>query len=412
MADYLAILPGFFMCLMLLLMLVMDITIPEMFDKQYEDFENIFALFNSLVIVCGIIFIVIDVRKNKGLKSDIKSFVPFLLFAACIIISTCVNGITEEAIHGVSYRNIGVIHMLAFMIVYMGVSSRISRESFCRNFITGFLGLSILVAAAAIYDRYITPIPAFQAKKELSAIFFNGNHYGYFMVMAIMTGVGCFIFAKTKMALFGAAAAIVNSFVLILNHSLGCILAVIVSIIIACVILGLRFKECRRRILYLIIGATIVLIAAIVFSTGVRQEILKLIADINAVVGGNAPGSTGHNRLKVWRLALEYIGEKPLLGHGCEGISMRMYSETAISNPHNEFLTYAAYYGIPAMIFYISGIFTTLIHGFSLDYNSYPGAIACLAVLGYAISSIFGVAMFYTTPFFFIFLGLSIKSYN
>ena len=37
------------------------------------------------------------------------------------------------------------------------------------------------------------------------------------------------------------------------------------------------------------------------------------------------------------------------------------------------------------------------------------GAAACMAAAGYFISSFVGVGMFYTVPFFFIFLGLSLK---
>ena len=44
-------------------------------------------------------------------------------------------------------------------------------------------------------------------KKELSAVFFNGNHYGYFILMAVLIGLGYYLFSsnRSKATLAGLA---------------------------------------------------------------------------------------------------------------------------------------------------------------------------------------------------------------
>jgi len=73
-------------------------------------------------------------------------------------------------------------------------------------------------------------------------------------------------------------------------------------------------------------------------------------------------------------------------------------------------LSYAAFYGIPAALFYTAGVLG-VIGSTAIDSSTnVPHKAACMAAAGYFISSFTGVGMFYTLPFFFIFLGLSSRS--
>ena len=94
-------------------------------------------------------------------------------------------------------------------------------------------------------------------------------------------------------------------------------------------------------------------------------------------------------------------------GYGCEGIADMMKGYTLTSSPHNEPLTYAAFFGIPAALLYCAAVLTSVIKGLKTNQCDDACRTAAFAALGYFVSSIFGVAMFYTAPFLFIFLGLS-----
>lgn len=127
-ADYLALMPGLLMCVMLLIVLILDIALPEMAEKQYQDFPNMFTVLDYLITACGLLYICI-VAKRRELRFE-KADALFAASALLIIVSTFVNGISEFTFDGAPYRFIGILNMLSFMLIYMGVPRSIKRESF------------------------------------------------------------------------------------------------------------------------------------------------------------------------------------------------------------------------------------------------------------------------------------------
>lgn len=408
MTDYLAFLPGILMCVMLVIVLILDIAVPGMKEKQYEDFPNIFTFMDYVIIVGGLLHIGIA-AKRKDLHFE-KTDILFVAFALLIFLSTLVNGFNFMTIDGVPYRYIGILNMFAFMLVYMGVTRAIKRESFGTYILTGYLISADLIGAAALYDLFSGSIAAFQGKKEISAIFFNGNHYGYFLLMAVLIGAAYYLFSENKLSVFGAASAALNLIVLAINHSLGSILAVIIVLIAAGIVIAVKDRSYGRKMTLLAAALLVSFVIALIVSPALRKEFTVLASDFGAVLSGTAEGSAGHRRLQMWNLTTGYISEKPLLGYGCEGIAFMLYKAMKVSAPHCEPLAYAAYYGIPAALLYIAGVIGVLFSNIRrTGINSVQQKAACMAAAGYFISSFVGVGMFYTLPFFFIFLGLSLK---
>lgn len=407
-ADYLALMPGLFMCFMLVLILILDISMPDMSEKQYEDFPNIFTVLDYAATVCGLVYIAVS-AKRKNLRFE-KSDALFAAFAALILLSTCVNGFNEMSVNGVPYRYIGIFNMFAFMLIYMGVTRSVKRDSFGDLIMVGYMAAADLIGLAAAADMITGNIEAFHGKKELSAVFFNGNHYGYFLLMAVLAGLGYYLFAERKKAVFGAVTAAFNMLLLIINHSLGSILALLAVVLVTGIIVIVKDKRFRKRFAVLAAAVIVVFISALLISPEIRKEFAGLAADMAAILNRTAEGSAGHRRLAMWRLTAAYISEKPILGYGCEGIALMLYKAMKVSNPHCEFLTYAAYYGIPAAALYAAGVLASIILCIRrTEKNGAHQKAACMAAAGYFISSFVGVGMFYTLPFLFIFLGLSLK---
>lgn len=119
--------------------------------------------------------------------------------------------------------------------------------------------------------------------------------------------------------------------------------------------------------------------------------------------------SAGTGRWGLWKNTLKYISERPVIGWGIEGIAERLELDSGGLNnrPHNEFLQYAAFFGIPAAVLYICGLAGVFIHSWKKRFEIGKYSVACLSVaFTYIFSSLFGNTMFYTAPFLFIFLGL------
>ena len=398
--------PGFLSCVSVAVILVLDVLPLDMSERQYVVFPLVYLAINITAALCGTVFIVVKLRMEK-IKKDAASFL-FAAFAVMILLSTAINGLTREAVHGIPYRNIGIFGMLLFLVVYYGVSAQITIDALREKIILVYMAVADLVGLSALWDRYIIEIPAYHAKKELSAVFFNGNHYGYFLLMAVLLGLGWYMYGEDKKLYFGIATMILNIFLLMINHSMGCILS-LVAVMVMMVISILRSERDRsRRLIILCCLALACLAAAVIFSLDIREEFISLKEDISGLLSNSTNGTEGHNRLILWSLTWGYIKEYPLLGSGCEAIAFDLQEVTGRSNPHNELLTYAAYYGIPAAICYASGVISVFVQYFRHRANASAAVkTAVLAATGYFISSMFGVAMFYTTPLFFVFLGIA-----
>lgn len=407
-ADYLALMPGLLMCVMLLIMLMLDIALPGMAEKQYEDFPNMFTVFDYLITACGLLYICIA-AKRRELRFE-KADALFMAFALLIVVSTLVNGLSEFTFDGAPYRYIGILNMFSFMLIYMGVTRAIKRESFGDYILLGYLAAADLIGLAALIDRVSGGIAAFGDKKELSAVFFNGNHYGYFLMMAALIGAAYFLFSENKPAVFGAVSAGLNLILLAINHSLGSILALLIVLAGTALVIILKDRSHMRRLGLLVAAAAVALVVGFIISPALRKEFTGLFADLSAILSRTAEGTAGHRRLQMWTLTAGYISEKPLLGYGCEGIALMLYEAMKVSNPHCEVLTYAAFYGIPAAILYAAGVIAAIAASLrNTEANRTQQKAACMAAAGYFISSFVGVGMFYTLPFFFIFLGLARK---
>ncbi len=406
MADYLALAPGLLMCLMLLIMLILSIAMPEMAEAQYTITPGLFSVVDSIIVIAGIIQIGIR-AKGKELHFR-KSDALFAAFAVFIVLSTCVNGLTIMTFNGVPYRFIGIQNTIAFMLIYMGVSRSIKKDALRQLVLLAYLAVADLIGAVALYDVLTGAVDAFHDKKELSAVFFNGNHYGYFLLMSVLIGMAYFLFGRGKIAAFGAGSAILNLVLLGVNHSLGCILALIIVFACTSIIILIRDRTYTKRLAVLAASLMGVFVFLALISPALRAEFTGLVNDVTAIMNNSASGSEGHRRLQMWRLICGFISEKPLLGFGCEGISFMLYEAMQVSDAHSELLSYAAFYGIPAALLYTAGVLGVIGEGVkSASAASVQQKAACMAAAGYFVSSLVGVGMFYTVPFFFLFLGLA-----
>jgi len=463
--DYLAVLPGLLMCLMTLMMLILDISVQGMEKKQYDDYPAMFSVFMPVAVIAGIIYIMIAVKncfrirqtrkwktaqmlqtggegKNDtsaaGRKTAGAAAVCLAGFCLCVLISTLVNGIDDKALHGVPYRSLGAFHTIALVIIFMAVTSCLKSTSL-RGYITGgYILIADLIAAAVLWDKSIGTIPAFHEKKALSAVFFNGNHYGYFLVMAVLVSAGYLMYQSGVLRISGGISLVLNAYVLIINHSMSCIIAVVTVLAAACVITAVTDAGRRKTALILLAIMAACGIAVYMHFPDIRREVSTLMTDLSDAGTDGLSGSAGHNRWLLWQQTAAFIADRPLAGYGCEGISDMLIAATGRANAHCELLSYAAFYGVPAAVLYALGVILAAISSITSSLSSsiqHPDSsgretrrsesgssgtmvsrayldslrkTALMAAFGYFISSLFGVAMFYTAPFFFVFLGLSI----
>lgn len=114
----------------------------------------------------------------------------------------------------------------------------------------------------------------------------------------------------------------------------------------------------------------------------------------------------------MWKCGIKYALQKPLFGWGPDNLGELYYTDglTYTDSQHNEFIQIAAMLGFPALVFYLCGLFSwfhTVVKR-SRRLDLFGLGLAMVAV-SYIVNSIFSNSMFYTTPYFYMFLRFSYK---
>jgi len=427
-ADFAASTPGIMMVSMIAVIFFSELLFGLDASAQVGLFRGAFRFFDYVTIAVGIAFLAYEGKQGKldlalwdlrgrqkeggkpspGVNAWIELF--FGLFLLCVIISTIVNGLDGPAAFGLPVRYIGIFNVFAFFLIYMKVSRYIKTDLFRRIILIGYLVVADLIALTALSNQYAGPIAAYQNKQGISAIFAQFNHYGYFIGMAVMIGIGCFVYEHGRLAVTGAVSALLNLIVLALNNTLGAQLAVAICTVGMTVLIAVSDRKNKPAFQKSIgtLGFLVLCVAAAVAAVPeVRTSVTTLFRDLGAILSGHSTGSEGTGRLMLWKEGVEYVRQKPLFGHGCERITLEMKERLGAGDVHSEPLTYAIYYGVPAMIFYLAGMVMVAVRYFrSRKTLPLTSRIAFLAASAYFLSSFVGVAMFYTAPFFFVFMGM------
>lgn len=363
--------------------------------------------------------------KNAGLNRQIKNNIPmfiFLLLCVWMILTTAINGFTEEALHGDSYRNESLFTYIIYFVMFYFCATFIKSEKIKRTVAVSFFVPNIIINSTILVNEYITPLKIYKYNEEFKGIFHQFNHYGYYLMFAIILGASFFVLENSvKMRASGLLIFVLNTYLLTLNNTFGCFLACIAALVFLIFVTVVTNKK-------KLIPATVMFVLFLVISyvAGLKHlsffnDLAGLVNDVKAILGivpeqsslqpetpaVNA-GDAGTGRWSLWTHTVKYISEKPLFGWGIEGIGERLENETGYNDrPHNEFLQWAAFFGIPATVIYTSGVAAVFIKALKNIKKSNNVTLICtVTAFCYLASSFFSNTMFYTAPFFFIFLGL------
>lgn len=417
------------------------VDVPFNLDYPFRGFYNYQYTTNYVIylaLVTGFAGIVISYLSRKKNNLDLSpyrqiSVICFTALCLLMIVSTCVNGFTSEALHGDSYRNESLFSFLAYFVSMYFCGTLINAGKYKKLIIGTFLLSNLVIDLIELFRLYVMPLRYFEYSDAdaPSSIFYQFNHYGYFLMLGIMISAAVFSMSKnTFYRVFSGMLLIINTFILTLNTTFGCFLACFFGMIFLVIVSSIIDKKFN-----LLSVAAFAVFIIVTFLAGLKhhsffREFGKFFMDIKSVMGtvsektvsvteneiqvSNADGA-GTGRWGLWRNTIDFIKQKPLLGWGVEGIhDMLNEASNGLNNrPHNEFLQYAAFFGIPAAILYFIGLAAHFIKAFIQRHSFDTASAVCLvAAFTYLVSSVFGNTMFYTAPYFFIFLGLATGSKN
>ena len=357
-------------------------------------------------------------HKDKNDKWRIKDLIPLIILSIFLIwtfISCLLSNNIMVSMFGDDYRKEGFITYIAYAGFLLG--GILTKKEEQKIYFKLFVIVAAIISLFTMFKCGFTDL-FFEGNTPYQSIFRQFNHFGYFLFMAIVCNINLIIISNNKKEkIFYFITYLITSFMLMLNNTLGCYLAVLGSMFFLFIYYFFIKKE--KRIILTIIICIFVGISFIPVRKPEAGMAVQLYSNVAKVLNVNYTkldtrseqlkfDSIGTYRGSLWRQAIKLIKEKPITGHGLDNIRTRMYGN---DRPHNMILQMSVYTGIPGMLLYVSSIlmivFKTLKKIKKLD-STIVTAIS--VVIGYIILSITANSMYYTSLYYMIFLGFCISN--
>ncbi|SHJ71122.1 O-antigen ligase [Hathewaya proteolytica DSM 3090] len=345
---------------------------------------------------------------SKTILENLQVFIPIFLLIWSFV--SALNASDYEiSFNGNAYRLEGFLRYISYLgFFFLGHFSK--NKKHIKLFMCVFL-FSGLVLSSVTFFKFIEneKLRSFQA--QVTSVFFNANHYGYYLTMVIICAAGMALLDKNSSIekIYCLVTFIISSVALIINNTFGSYLAVFFGLIF----LIIAFRICKRNVLKKSIYLLMVFMAvSLLFNFKykvLRENVSQTTSEVKNISKGVKGHTSGMYRWILWKDAVKFTFERPILGYGPDSLEEAYLRENnKISDrPHNTFLQISASLGIPALLMYIAML--TIIYVKSLKIRCEirsDSLVAICVTVAYLMSSFFGNSMYYTSPYYIIFLGL------
>lgn len=347
--------------------------------------------------------------KKKLIKYSDKLFLLIMLLLA--LISCLLAKDKISAFLGNTYRHEGYITYIAY-IGFFTLVLTLKNEKKRKILMHIFCFVATIMSVLTILQFYRIPIRVFiNFRGMLSAVFYNSNHYAYYLTIAVMVMSGIFITNNNLVVkVLYLIEFIISIFVLIVNDTFGAYSAVFIGIIFSMLFLS---KIKTKNFFYTIIIFIIFIVVSIFIDINyniVKNNIISIFTSAHQITTDiNNSDYIGAGRMGLWKDSFFFIKQKPIFGFGLENLHCAYNGYKIMNNnrPHNEYLQHAVFMGVPALLCYISSLFIIVKNNYKYRKKiSDSTQIALCSMIAYCASAFFGNTMFYTTPYFIIMLSM------
>lgn len=388
----------------------------------------------QFVGIWGVFFLVLEVlKKSKNVKDKKeydKTMLPIILLTI-FMIWTLVSSIFAPNINNAFF---GEVYRQEGYITYLGYAGFFCCAFFIKSQKNRKLIINMFVAAAVlniviVKFYYWNICRSLIVPRSLSrTCFLNSNHYGYYLLMATIGSIFLLITQKNKLikVLYLISSGFLMYY-LVMNNTFGCYLAMAITLLFF-IIYYICKKKINLNIIFSVVIIVIVMIVNPTFKTIIKRNVDSLIKDIkNVATIGKLEKAEGDNkeeikeltqqtgttarRIFLWKNGIKFFFERPILGYGPDNLQAK-YDEAKMhqDRPHNLLIHLALTSGVIGLVSYTSAVGIIVIRGLKKSKADNSIHLVLLAVIiAYLISSMFGNSMYYTSPYFFIFLGFLMR---
>ncbi len=324
----------------------------------------------------------------------------------------------DVAFYGDPVRFEGLFSYIAYAGFFAGAGLLHDEERKRALFFT--MGATAVLLAALSVVRYYTRTTLFLPYMDVSVIgglsgtFVNTNHFGYYLCTMAAVLFGCVLLAnKRYQKLLCLAGGVFLCVVLLLNNTLGSIIAIALGAAVLLLLYALR-KGGKTRLFALCGTGGVIVFAVLLLAFCVRapetnqltRDVAAMVRDANNILTGNVTGHEGSDRLGVWMADMELFKANPLMGCGTDNAYYAIEPFYGIMKmPHNEYLAMFVNLGVPGGALYLLALLTLLVSGLARLFRMRDATLVAGCVsLTYAASAFFGVSLCTMLPFFYMFL--------
>ena len=414
--------------ILLLLWLVMPVLksfypVRRMFNYSDDYYFILMRIIGVVGIGLAIFSIFSKIKNSENKKETLKELSPifiFVLYMIWTLISCILSPNRKLAFFGSSYRKEGYL----MYMIYAGFffcAFLLESKKFKKILLNIFIVVTIFLIIVSRIPTFCIEHPGIFMNNTLEhSVFAQFNHYGYYLMMSLMCSLGLFIIEKNKvLKVVNLVEYTVIGYALIFNNTFGCYLATSIVLILYCIY---ALVKKRDRIVISVAIVIFMILSVAITKDGKNlayENISDLGSDIKTIITKvfnieeDNPEleenfeKAGTSRMLLWKNGIKFIKERPVIGYGPDNLKEK-YESVSIKQdrPHNLIIQLATTSGIPGMILYVAAVGIIVVKGIrNLINDNGSGKIFLIIVITYLISAMFGNSMYYTSPYYFVFLG-------
>lgn len=378
--------------------------------------------------LCVCLFLCIDLyrlilkeRQFDSIKSTFKNYPELFIFAGfllCITLASVLQTIFLDTSTAwiAKIKHLFVHEGIPFFYFYalcLLCGFFIKDRSIANHLLVFFMVISAFLGLLVFIDPTGQFVFHEICNTNWAGVFINSNHYGYFLLLSTLVAATSFALTDKKSLKIISLILLIEFLILLMfNDTLGCLLACFIALILLPIVIGIRerkfcIKSAIPLALFIIISVIASFIASYYHSTYTLffGQFANLFSETSTIIKdptGSASMSAGTDRWERWLDAIDQIVSSPIIGTG-----------DVLLRPHNEYLQYAASFGLPALLIYVSAYVVMFVKAIkNIKKLSYTTLVCLFAIGGYLISAFFGVTMPHVLPFMTLILGLAIRWLN
>lgn len=387
-----------------------------------SDYQHNVESLGMITLEFAVVYLLGRILLNKGQLVNKMKTMPWHIFLILMLFWSCISTVLSDdpmtSFFGTERRFDGLETYFFYAAVYV-CTFMIVKSSYRKGILFLFSMVGNVVSMLVIMQDGGSELLNQCFLGVRAAMFFQFNHTGYYINMAILCSMGLYLYEKSyKWRLLYLVSMILQVFAILVNSTFGSFLGTWCALVMILVFFVRSQGKFAWRMLTPVLVVVFLCIASycgyVPTSSGqdMKVNFETLFSDMKNIISDSEEADdAGHGRMTLWKQGLQMIPKRPVFGYGPEQLDEELSEIMWVDRPDNEFIQHAVFLGVPGLIYYLTALIWLFIHQWKhMKWLDASTLVAAGCVIAYLVSAMFGNTMFYTTPYFYMFLAFAAGS--